>query len=184
MPIENQIDLVNNNILTLIHFDVCFALKNLEKQVKDKQRRTLLIRSNRELFDVGEFTKYLSEVAINNTYVLKDILKKSYEIIDLNNNDFIELERLEEEYSGDLNFSTPDGEGGFFKISVPFECITIENKKMFKASNHETGYKHFFEQGHFDLFTSQDFAHKCARLINLITAAYPDLKIETKENVA
>lgn len=166
MQTQKQINIMNDNILSLIHFDVGFALLKLEDQVKKKQSKILKIRSNRILFDANKLMKYLSEVAIQNTFVLKDIAGKLIKIIDINNKDFQELERLESDNLRDFGFSTP------------FECITIENKEIFYAINSETGYKDFFEQGYFDSFRSQDFAHKCGKLLNVITAAYPSLKQE------
>ena len=118
-----------------------------------------------------------------NTFVLKDIAGKSIKIIDINNNDFQELIRLENDNSEDFGFSTPVGGGGFFSTSTPFECITIENKEISYAVECESGYKDFFEQGNFDIFRSQDFAQKCARLLNLITAAYPNLKNEFSDTI-
>ncbi len=165
-----------DNILALIHFDVCFALRKLEGQVKEKQLKILLIRSERKLFDTDMLKKYLSEVSIQNTFLLKDVISKSYKVIKLNNEDFSELEELERENSENFGFSTPVGENGFFSTSTPFECITIENKEIFYAINNEIGYKDFFEKGNFETFRSQHFAEKCGILINLITSAYPGLK--------
>ena len=76
MQTQKQINTMNDNILSLIHFDVCFALLKLEDQVKKKQLKTLLIRSNRILFDANELTKYLSEVAIQKYFCFKRYCRK------------------------------------------------------------------------------------------------------------
>jgi len=173
-----------DNIISLIYFDVSFALLKLEKQVAEKQLKLLLIRSDRKLFDADELGKYLSEVSINNTFILKEIVKKSIKVIDINKIDFKGLEKLERDSSNNYGFSTPVGDGGFFSTSTPFECITIRNQDVYYATDSEVGYKQFFEHGNFEIFRSQHLAHKCARLVNLITAAYPLLKESeiTKKN--
>lgn len=152
---------MTENTLTLLHFDVCFALKKLEEQLKEKQLKILLIESERKLFDADALSKYLSEVFIQNTFLLEDVVIKSEKIIQLNNVDLLELEKLQRE--------NPENS------EMPHEYITIEHKTIFSLTN-GVGVKEFLEKGGFEMFLSQHFARKCASLINMITAAYPNLK--------
>ena len=167
---------MNDNILSQISFDISFFLIKLENQVREKKLKFLLIRSDRELFDASKLEKYLTETTIQNTFILRGILQKAKRIIKINNEDFVELEILARDNSEHFGFSVPVGNGGFFTTSTPFECITIENNQIHYAINSEAGENYFFEQGNFVTFKSQDLAHKSARLVNLITAAFPRLQ--------
>jgi|GEM_PF-4254755 hypothetical protein len=164
----NQDDDSTSYILSLIHFDVCFVLNRFQNQVKEQQKKVLLVRCDRKLFDTDELIKYLSEVLIQNTFVLKDIINKALKIIDINNVAFLELEESE----------LRKWEKDPISTNTEFECITIINREVSYAINTKAVFDEFRLLENTKPFLSQDLAHKSARLIEIITAAYPKLKTE------
>src|SRR5450432_2061083 len=137
----NQEDSTTDYILCLVHFDVCFALTMLEHQVKEQRSKVLSVRSDRKLFDVDELIKYLSEVFIQNTFVLEDIIAKSLRVIDLNNVEFLEIEKSALERAEKFEFLTNSG-----KVPVPLVKTEILGTKEF------TNYKQ--AQGEIDIAES------------------------------
>ncbi len=155
---------MNSDIISFIQFDVSFALNKLQNQVDDQKLKDLLIRSDRKLFDSAKLAEYLSEVSIMNTFLLRDIVTKAIKVVEIYNNDFVKLEQIENEDPN--SFGTP----------TPFECIEIQGSNISDSTDSQYSKKIFIEKGGFEIFKSQHFANKSALILNLITAAYPELR--------
>jgi hypothetical protein len=164
------------NILDFIQFDVGFALQKLKEQLKKNQSTVLLIRGNRTLFDTAKLKEYLSQVSLQNTFLLRDILKKAIAVIKMHNNDFGALEELEEKRAENITTTGNPNETAVLWSRTPFEYITVEDKTIFYAIQGENGYDDFLKNDDFEVFRSQEFAIKCRLIVNILTAAYPELK--------
>ncbi|HLK30186.1 MAG TPA: PD-(D/E)XK nuclease domain-containing protein [Puia sp.] len=164
-------------ITDAIHWHVCFALAELKKQIESNQFKRLIISSNRELFDIDTFTNWLETTTIENHARLKDILIKSENISNLHNNEFKDLE-LQIDPNTVYSFSLPSG--GFLQVNSEIECITISDKNYYYTIKTKNAFQDFFElNSRFKIYSSQEFAYKAARLINIITSFFQSLKKET-----
>ena len=150
-------------IIDLVHSDVCLVLNEMKQQQTLGISKAYFINSSRKIIDVDEFTKCIQVNHIANLFVIKDILTKAYEIIDLYNNVFPKIEAKEIEYKKqDLS------RGG--------ECFKIIGKEKFFITNTVKDYDTFFNDENTKPHHNQRFAQQCSRLINVITAAFPQLK--------
>jgi hypothetical protein len=165
------------NILDLVHFDLCLALSKMNDQIESQQYKIFYISSNREIIDADEFTNYLEITSIKNYARIKDILKKANLIVELYNEEFKKLEETAENH----NYSIQLNNGRLLKIGSPFECLNIEGRTISYVVKSKSAYDYFFNNSEFRLYLNKGFALKSAKLINIITAFYPNESFEGSE---
>ena len=143
------------NILSLIRFDVGFWLGKFQEQIKNKQINHWFVKSNRDLLDVDALEEYLSREGSKNTFSLQETLNRSIQIIELNNKEIYDLIQ-------------GGGKTGIRYLKFSDERITAE-------ITDKDGINLFSEEGNYETYLNQDIAKKCARIVNVITAACPEL---------
>ncbi|MDO6431536.1 hypothetical protein Q4E93_13105 [Flavitalea sp. BT771] len=162
--------------LDLIHWDVCFALKKLREQVAANTYKRLLINSDRPFLNIAAATTYFETVAIANTSRIRDLAKKTVAVIDLHN---LEFEALENDMSNqNVGYALGTMDGGFLSISCEIECVYIRGKDVHYVVAADENYKDFAANNTFEIFSSQEFANRCAALHNVITAFYSEEELQ------
>lgn len=155
-------------IIDLVHYDVCLVLNEMKKQQILGISKAYFINSDRKIINVDEFIKYIQLNHIANLFVIKDILTKAYEIIELYNNVFPKIEAKEAEYrKQDLS------RGGV--------CFKIRGKEKWDITNTKDAYDIFFNDEKTRPYHNQRFVQECSKLINYITAAFPELKLAERK---
>lgn len=158
--------------LDLIHWDVCFALKKMQEQVNNGTYKRLLISSDRPFLNVAAATTYLETVQIANHSRLRDLTQKTETIINLHNEEFQALENGMGDQNVGYAFDTAGG--GFLSISCEIECLYIRGKDVSTVIAHGDNYKDFALNNYFEIYSSQEFAHRCSALNNVITAFFSE----------
>ncbi len=158
--------------LDLIHWDVCFALKKMQEQIAAGTYKRLLISADRPFLNVTAATTYLEAVQIANHTRLRDLTEKTETIINLHNEEFKTLENSMGDQNVGYAFSTAGG--GFLSISCEIECLRIRGKDVSTVIAHGDNYKDFALNNYFEIYSSQEFAHRCNALHNVITAFFSE----------
>jgi hypothetical protein len=162
--------------LDLIHWDVCLSLRKLNEQLRAGIYQRLLISSDRPFLNVAAATTYLETVPIANPARLRDLVNKMKTIIDLHNEEFEVLENSMSDKNAGYAFHTFGG--GFLSINCEIECLVIRGKDFHTVIPGGDNYEDFALNNRFDIYSSQEFAYRCAAQLNVITAFFTEEQLQ------
>lgn len=162
------------NALSLVHFQLLQIDKFLQKDLKDGlvTYNYFFCEDECKFLDRYDLQEYLAQTQIHNFLFLKEINKKCNDIITIWNDDFKGL--------SDRKFKEPliyanEETGRYFSSELDFHAIYITTDKW-HSYNTRLGKENFIAHQNYSWHTVPCIAQKCAAMLNMITACYPETK--------
>jgi len=160
------------NALSLVHFQLSQIEKYLQRDLKDGlvTYNYFFCEDECKLLDRYILQEYFTENEIKNFLILKDINRKCNDIVRIWNEDFKGMP--DRELKQEIWLVNED-EGSSFWSSTDFHAIYLTQDKwmVYNTNKHK---ENFIKKYKYTLYSVPLIAQRCASILNLITACYPE----------
>lgn len=161
-------------IISTIIYQLTKIEKDMQQDLKDGSATInyMLCEKETKFLDVSALKQYFTETDIKNTFFLKEINNLCASIINMWNEDFVSLP--DRKFKEPLVYNNED-KGRYFSSILYFNAYYLTSDKW-QSFNTRTGQEYFIGNFEYTHYQIAHIAQRCANILNMITANYPETK--------